>query len=111
MVVIYNIKDLLFSARIEESCKRSSAEFRTAQSIDQLTLALKRRNHVLIVCDLVSAKADLDSIKKMARESGSEVIGYYPHVDKDTASYAHSLDVEYITPRSAFQSKLTALLR
>ena len=109
-VLMYKVTDLLFASRIEEICKRSSSEFRSIQNLDQLGTALSRSKHSLIVCDLVSTRTDLESVTRMAKANNSEVIGYYPHVDKDTATLAHSLNVNYVTPRSAFHSKLSSLV-
>ena len=109
-VLMYKVTDLLFASRIEVICNRSSSKFRSIQNLDQLGTALSRSKHSLIVCDLVSTRTDLEPVTRMAKANNSEVIGYYPHVDKDTATLAHSLNVNYVTPRSAFHSKLSTLV-
>lgn len=110
LVLAYKIVDLLFATKIEEICKRSAASFKNAQNLDQLYLALAAKGNKLIVCDLVSAKREIESIAGIVRASNAKLIGYYPHVDKDTAMFAHSICVDYVVPRSAFQSKLISLL-
>jgi hypothetical protein len=100
----------MFGVRIEEICRKSSASYTRAETVDDLIQALKGQKRSLLVCDLVSLKGDLASIKKIASENNCAVLGYYPHVDRETESFARSLGIEYVTPRSAFQMKLKSLL-
>ena len=109
-VIIFKIADLLFLSRIEEICNKLSFEFKTVQNVEQLQLALIERQRALVICDLVSSKKDLESIAKIARTNDSKVIGYYPHVDRNTASFARLARIDYIVPRSTFQPKLLSLL-
>jgi len=109
-VIAYKITDLMFGVRIEEICRKSSAFYVRVETADELVQALKGEKKSLLVCDLVSIRGDLASIKKIALENNCAVLGYYPHVDKATESLARSLGVDYVTPRSAFQMKLKSLL-
>ncbi|MHB1868245.1 MAG: hypothetical protein ACYCPP_04800 [Nitrososphaerales archaeon] len=109
-IIAYKITDLLFGVRIEEICRNSSATYARAETADELIQILKGQKRSLLVCDLVSVRGDLASIKKITSENNCAVLGYYPHVDKETESLARSLGVEYVTPRSAFQMKLKSLL-
>ena len=110
-IIAYKITDLLFGVRIEEICRESSASYARADSPDELIQILKgQKRSFLLICDLVSIRGDLESIKKIASENNCAVLGYYPHVDKETESLARSLGIEYVTPRSAFQMKLKSLL-
>ena len=108
-LVSYKVSDLLFSARIEEAGKKVSASYERIDSIDDLPARLQK-SRALIVCDLTKVKLDLENLTRVAKQNGWEILGYYPHVDKETEAYARSLGVDYVTPRSAFQYKLTALL-
>lgn len=109
-ILMYKITDLLFASRIEEICRKSSTEIKSVQNLDQLDSAMNGKKPALIVCDLVSVKADLASVMRIAKANDSKVLGYYPHIDKNIATFSHSLNVDYVIPRSAFQSKLSSLV-
>jgi Ni,Fe-hydrogenase maturation factor len=111
LIVSYRISDMMFGVRIEEACKRSSAVFKKSDSLNDLRSIATINDRVLIICDLVSVKSELGAITKLSKEKNWKVFGYYPHIDTDTSTLAHSLGVEYIVSRSALQPKLNALLR
>ncbi len=111
LIVSYKISDMMFGVRIEEACKRSSAAFKKSDSFDDLRQIAAINDRVLLICDLVSVKSELGAITKLTKEKNWKVFGYYPHIDMETGSMAHSLGVDYVTPRSAMQPKLNALLR
>ena len=108
-LISYRVSDLLFSAKIEEAAKKASASYERIDSINELPTKLQKSS-VLIVCDLTKTKPDLRDLTNVAKENGWRIIGYYPHIDKETETLAHALGVDYVIPRSAFQYKLIALL-
>ena len=101
---------MMLGVRIEEACKRSSAVFKKEDSLDGLSRFSIDSDRVLLVCDLVSVKSELEAITKLAKERNWKVFGYYPHIDKEIGTLARSLGVDYVTPRSAMQLKLNSLL-
>jgi hypothetical protein len=108
-LISYRVSDLLFSVKIEEAGKNALASYQRIDSINELPTGL-RKSSVLIVCDLTKIKPDLENLTKLAKKNSWKIIGYYPHVDKETETLARSLGVDYVVPRSAFQYKLVALL-
>jgi hypothetical protein len=98
----------MFAVRVEEAGKRSSTMFKKADRLGDLASISGER--VLLVCDLAYVKSELESVTKLAKERNWKIIGYYPHVDKETEALARSLGVDFITPRSVFQQKLRSLL-
>lgn len=109
LLVAYRVSDMLFAVKIEEAGKSSSTKFQSVSSMDELTRIMKN-GKTLIVCDLTQIKSELELITSLAMERHWKILGYYPHIDKETEKLARSLGVDYTTPRSAFQHKLAAVL-
>ncbi len=109
-VIVYKISDLIFGVAIEEICRSSSVDFAQIKSKDEL-LQIHNSNHrTLMICDLVSVKEELSTMKEIGSGKNFEILGFYPHVDQGTGSLALSLGIDYVVPRSAFKAKLKSLL-
>lgn len=107
---MYRITNLMFRAKIEESCSRLGLKCKNASGVQDLEESLRDWSNVLIICDLVSSRPELESIIRVGRTKPSKILGYYPHIDRDTEAYARSVGVDYVVPRSAFQAKINQLL-
>ena len=107
-IVIYKISDLIFATRIEEICRAKRKKFANAGSLEALRAALREND--LVVCDLVSVSKELGILKNVTKETGCQIFGYYPHVDKETETLARSTGIDFVVPRSAMQAKLRSLL-
>ncbi len=101
---------MLFAVRVEEAGKSSSTKFQTVNSFEELN-RITSNGMALIVCDLTQVKSELGAIARLAKDRQWKILGYYPHIDRETERLAHSLGVDYVTPRSVFQLKLAAALR
>jgi hypothetical protein len=98
-------------AKIEEIGARSTKAILGAKNLAELSSILREKNKTLIVCDLTTAKDDLTELERIARASDSEVLGYYPHIDKGAERAGRVSGIKYVVPRSAMQSKIMQLLK
>ncbi|MGH2639610.1 MAG: hypothetical protein ACRDF4_10085 [Rhabdochlamydiaceae bacterium] len=111
-VIEYKISDLMLCASIEEICRQSGSELKKTASTEEIEEELvgSGQLHVLIICDMVAITEQLEPVMKFAKSKGYEVLGYYPHVNRQIETLGRSLGVNYVTPRSALRARLRSLL-
>jgi hypothetical protein len=110
-VVLYKISNLLIVAKIQEMIRHYSKTVKTATNLEELYQILEGKSEALVVCDLTVVKDEISEVNKIATLRGAEVLGYYPHVDKQAESLGHSSSIKFVVPRSAMQSKIIQLMK
>ena len=110
--VLYKISNLLIAAKIEEMIKHSAKSIKTVKNLEELSSQLlEGKGDALIVCDLNVVRGELSEVNKIATSHGAEVLGYYPHVDKQAEVLGRSSSIKFVVPRSALQSKIMQLVK
>jgi hypothetical protein len=111
IIVVYKISNLMMVARIEEMGAHSLKPVLGAKNLTELSSVLQEKSKALIVCDLTIVKEDLPELEKIARTRDSEVLGYYPHIDKGAERAGRSCGIKYVVPRSAMESRIRQLMK
>ncbi|MDG6998963.1 MAG: hypothetical protein JRN15_07600 [Nitrososphaerota archaeon] len=109
-VVIYDVQDLFFQARIEQISKSLGASVLQANSLGELNSILHSAPKTLVVLDLAKSKSELTQISDLCSKLGSEILGYYSHVDTQTSIAAVNAGIRNITPKSGLHKKLSNLM-
>ena len=81
-----------------------------ANSLDELKSALHSAPKTLVVLDLAEAESELAQISDLCSKLGSEILGYYSHVDTQTRIAAVNAGISNITPKSGLRKKLSNLI-
>ncbi len=111
--VVILVDDLMFGSRIREAAKATGAEVASARTADQALDACRAGARVLIA-DLDSQRLPaLDAIRAVAADpalAAVHTIGFFSHVETETARAARAAGCRTVLPRSAFVRELPALL-
>lgn len=114
VVLVYKLQDLLLRSAIEETCTISGIQIAYANSNNELEALLEGSKRdgtkVLVICNLLMNASDLQYLVGTAKNFQNKILGFYPHVDKETESRAIAAGVDFVVPRSAFKTKLRILI-
>ena len=107
------VDDLMFLSRIREAAKGSGASVVAARTVDQ-ALEACRGGARAFIADLDSPRLPaLDAIRAVAADpalAAVHTIGFFSHVETETARAAREAGCRTVLPRSAFVRELPALL-
>jgi hypothetical protein len=102
--------DLFFLAKIQQIAKNSDAHFAEAKEFADLHNKVRDAfEKIIIVFDITNAENDLSLLSNLESPQ-IELLGFYPHVEKDAADRARSQGLANIVPRSALEPKLKNML-
>ncbi len=109
MKIALFIKDLMFSSRIRESAPQGPELF-FARSLEDLRSAIAKPDLLLAIFDL--SDRDSEEAFKMVKSAlpNAFCVGYYPHVDKETADRFKKLGCDKVLPRSRFAREAADLI-
>ena len=112
--IVLLVDDLMFASRIREAAKATGAVVASARTAAQALDACRAGARVLIA-DLDSPRLPaLDAIRALAADpalAAVHTIGFFSHVETETARAAREAGCRTVLPRSAFVRELPALLR
>ncbi len=98
----------MFSSRIREASGSSEVLF--ARSLEDLRSAAAD-GLSLVILDLANGESEAAFKLVKTALPGAVCIGYYPHVDKDTADKFKQLGCDKVLPRSRFVRELPELIK
>ena len=111
--VVILVDDLMFASRIREAAKGTGAVVASARTAAQVLDACRAGARVLIA-DLDSPRLPaLDAIQAVAADpalAGVHTVGFFSHVETETARAAKAAGCRTVLPRSAFVRELPARL-
>ncbi len=111
--VVLLVDDLMFASRIREAAKATGAIVASARTAAQALEACRAGARVLIA-DLDTPRLPvLEALKAVAADptlSGVRLVGFYSHVETETARAAREAGCREVLPRSAFVRQLPELI-
>jgi|WetSurMetagenome_2_1015567.scaffolds.fasta_scaffold25117_2 CheY-like chemotaxis protein len=113
-MILAALDDLMFTSRIRSAAQAVRADVRVAKTTDDLVSAARASNPKLILIDLnargIDAPAAIARLKADPAVSAIRVVGFVSHVDAAAIAAARSAGIDEVLARSAFVSRLAALL-
>ena len=111
--VIVLVDDLMFGSRIREAAKGRGLEVRSARTVEDV-LAGCRAGASTVILDLDTPRLPvLEAVSAVAADpalSGVRLVGFYSHVETETARAAREAGCREVLPRSAFVRQLPDLI-
>jgi len=104
MILVFE-PDLLFSSRIESAATRWGFEAKTAVTIEDFKRASQEHKPMALLVNLDVFPTDGSSLLASYRGQ-CRLIGYYAHVDAQTASRGIAWGFEEVMPRRTFVDRL-----
>ena len=98
--------DLLFSSRIESAGKKFGLEVKTATNMNELRERLSERSPKLLLVNLDALDERDESLAELFSPGSCRLLGYYSHVQAESAEKALKRGFESVIPRRAFVVKL-----
>ena len=112
MIVIL-VDDLMFSSRIREAAKAKGVAVTSARTAAQVLDAC-RAGARTVIADLDSPRLNaLEAVAAVAADpalSGVHLVGFFSHVETETARAARAAGCRTVLPRSAFVRELPDLI-
>ncbi len=108
LVLVYE-PDLLFSSRIESVGAKFGLEVRTVTTANALREGLKGVLPKLLLVNLDALDERHESLKELVSPGSCRLLGYYSHVDAESAEEALRSGFELVIPRRAFAVKLNEI--
>lgn len=108
LVLVYE-PDLLFSSRIESVGAKFGLEVRTVTTTNALRESLKGILPKLLLVNLDALDERHESSKELVSPGSCRLIGYYSHVETESAEEALKSGFELVVPRRAFTVKLNEI--
>jgi DNA-binding NtrC family response regulator len=106
------VDDLMFLSRIREAAKGAGLEVRTVRGVETVRQAAHDGARMVLI-DLDSARlpwADALAALATEAESGPPTVGFFGHVNAETAQAATAAGCTLVLPRGAFVQRLPSLL-
>jgi len=111
-LITYNILNILDLSAIDSLCSQRSFKIFHANTIEEVNLAMRKNESILIVCDLArTQKEDLRTLVALSASMGGVVMGFYPHISGEIRNIAKNIGVDYRVPRSVFRAKLKSIMK
>jgi CheY-like chemotaxis protein len=110
--VVAVVPDLFFATRIAATAARVGVVLETPGPGEALE-EIRRRPPDLVVLDLAAPGDPLALARALEADPatrGVPLVGFYPHVEAGLREAARAAGVDQVLPRSAFTSRLAALL-
>lgn len=101
-------RDLIFSRKISEICKRNGHNAKTVRDLPTLEQALNDAE--LVVFDLNARDLDVFEAIRLCVEHKMPTLAFFSHVDEELKTKAHTLGVEKVVARSSFEKELSQIL-
>jgi len=108
VVLVYE-PDLFFSSRIESAGKKFGLEVKTATNMNELRERLKERSPKLLLVNLDALDEREESLAELVSLGSCRLLGYYSHVQTESAEKALTRGFESVIPRRAFAVKLSEI--
>ena len=108
VVLVYE-PDLFFSSRIKSAGERFGLEVYTATNMNELRERLKERSPKLLLVNLDSLEERHESLAGLVVTGSCRLVGYYSHVQADSAEKALRSGFETVIPRRALTVKLSEI--
>jgi hypothetical protein len=105
VVLVYE-PDLLFSSRIESAGKRFGVEVNTITNMNDLRERLKNGLPKLLLVNIDALEERHESLAGLSPTGSCRLLGYYSHVQAESAEKALKCGFEIVIPRRAFAIKL-----
>jgi DNA-binding NarL/FixJ family response regulator len=111
--IVLLVDDLMFASRIREAAKGKGVAVASARTAAQVVDACKAGAKT-VIADLDSPRLNaLESIAAVAGDpalAGVHLVGFFSHVETETARAARAAGCRTVLPRSAFVRELPALI-
>ena len=113
-MVLVAVDDLLFSAKIRATAKKTGVELVFARTPEEILQQARTTQPSLAIFDLNSAKNDaISTIETMKRDpalAGIRMLGFASHVHTGLIAAARQAGADQVLPRSAFAGNLAEIL-
>ncbi len=107
-------EDMFFATKIESAARHSGVTLIQVQNKEGLLRELEMVVPHLVIIDLSSkAVGPLEIIRQLrsdARLNGTEIVGFFSHVQHDLEKAAKEAGCDQVIPRSAFSRNLPKIL-
>jgi CheY-like chemotaxis protein len=113
-IVLAVVEDMFFASKIESAARHAGLTLIQVRDEAALSLQLDTIVPDLVVIDLsgkaVGSLAAIRRIKSDDRYRGTEIVGFFSHVQLDLEEAAREAGCDQVVPRSAFSRNLSAIL-
>lgn len=114
-MILAALDDLMFTSRIRAAAQGVGTDVRFAKTAADTVALARQEKPALVLVDLnargLDALALLTELKADPALVGLRVIGFVSHVQTDVIAAARAAGIDEVMARSAFASRLPALLR
>jgi hypothetical protein len=108
LVLIYE-PDMFFSSRIESAGKKFGLEVKTITNMNELHERLKEGLPKLLLVNLDALDERDELLAGLVSPGSCRLLGYYSHVQTESAEKALKRGFESVIPRRAFVVKLSEI--
>jgi hypothetical protein len=108
LVLVYE-PDLFFSSRIESAGKKFGLEVKTITNMNELRERLNEGLPKLLLVNLDALDERDESLAELVSPGSCRLLGYYSHVQTESAEKALRRGFESVIPRRAFAVKLSEI--
>ena len=109
--VVAVVSDLIFATKITSTAATLGVTVKVVRSLDQLSTRLSEDADAMVLVDLEADGLDGVAAVSLCRESDRKVIAFGSHVRTDLLAAARDAGADEVLPRSAFATRLAALLK
>jgi len=111
--VVAYVSDLIFSTKIASTARAMGVEIQIVRSLEALGNCLRGGAVDLTLIDLNAAGDDPIQALRLTREvsPATRTVAYLSHVQTELADAARQAGADEVLPRSAFSTRLPALLK
>jgi PleD family two-component response regulator len=114
-MILCAVQDLMFVSKLRSAAAQSGVELRFVRAPSALLAEARERAPALVVLDLnadaLQPLAMVAALRGDAALAATRIVGFVSHVDAARIDAARTAGVDEILARSAFVSRLPALLR
>jgi hypothetical protein len=108
VVLVYE-PDLLFSSRIESAGEKFGLKVNTISNMNELRERVKEGLPKLLLVNLDALEEQDESLAGLFSQGSCRSVGYYSHVQTESAEKALKRGFEIVIPRRAFAVKLSEI--
>jgi len=111
--VVAVVPDLFFAAKITATAEATGVPLETP-SLGAATARCRELRPALVILDLGEGEAALEIARELKADPATAripIVGFYSHVEGMTRNAALAAGIDHVLPRSAFVTRLAALLQ
>ncbi len=104
------VPDLMFSVQLREAAGKQGCTIAFVDNPADFSDRLPQVDPALVILDLVTVGAQVEALVRASKQSGSRIIAFGPHVQKDLLANAERAGCDAVYRNSKFKMDTEAII-